>query len=90
MLWQLFVQDLAIQIGTPEEMKIKALLYLSLLIALTSCTGMVVKNEPSASKGQAVKYLIKNHSLAKNHYYTKGKSDQRTNRMLAWIELSKN
>ena len=91
MLWQLFVQDLAIQIGTPEEMKIKTLLYVALLLALTGCTGgMGVKNEPYANKEQAVKYLIKNHSLAKNHYDTKGKGNQRTNRMLAWIELSKN
>ena len=91
MLWPLFVQGLAIQRGTPEEMNVKALLYLALLLALTGCSGgMGVKNEPSANKEQAIKHLIMNHSLTKKHYHTKGKSDQRTNRMLAWIELSKN
>ena len=91
MLCQLFVQDLAIQKGTPEEMNVKAPLYVALLLALTGCTGgMGVKNEPSANKGQAIKHSIVNHSLTKKHYHSKAKSDQRTNRMLAWIELSKN
>jgi hypothetical protein len=83
-LWQLFVQDLAIQPGPTEDMNVKALLYMALLLALTGCTGgLGVKNEPAA-------HLIMNRPLAKNPYHAKGKSDQRTNRMLAWIELSKN
>jgi len=72
-------------------MRVKTLLYVALLLTLTGCSGVkVVKNEPSADKGQAIKVLMKNHSLTKNHDHTKGKSDQRTNRMLAWIELSRN
>jgi len=72
-------------------MNVKALLSLALLLALAGCTkGMRVKIEPSANKGQAIKHSIMNHSLTKKHYHTKGESDQRTNRMLAWIELSKN
>ena len=91
MLWPLFAEGLAILRGTPEEMNVKALLYLALLLALTGRTeGMRVKIEPSANKGQAIKHSIMNHSLTKKHYHTKGESDQRTNRMLAWIELSKN
>ena len=71
-------------------MNVKALLYLALLLALAGCTGgMGVKIEPSANKGQAIKHSIMNHSLTKKHYHTKGESDQRTNRMLAWIELSR-
>ena len=91
MLWQLFAEGLALQRGTPEEMNVKALLYVALLLALTGCSGgMGVKNEPSANKEQAIKHLIMNHSLTKKHYHNKGKSDQCINRMLAWIELSKN
>ena len=86
-----FFKDLAIQVGTPEEMNVTTLLYVALLLALTGCSGVkAVKNELSADKGQAIKVFLKNHSLTKNHDHTKGKSDQRTNRMLAWIELSKN
>ena len=91
MLWQLSVKELAIQGGAPEKMNIKALLYLALLLALTGCTGgMGVKNAPPTNKGQAIKHLTMNHSLTKKHYHSKGKSDQRTNRMLSWIELSTN
>ena len=72
-------------------MNVKALLYVALLLALTGCTGgMGVRNESATHKEQAIKRLIVNHPLAKSPYHTKGKSDQRTNRMLAWIELSKN
>jgi hypothetical protein len=71
-------------------MKAKALLYVGLLIALSGCTGMAVKNEPPPSKEQAFKHLENNPSVTKNHNHTKGKSNPRTNRMLAWIELSKN
>ena len=91
MLCQLFVQDLAIQPGPTEDMNVKALLYMALLLALTGCTGgLGVKNEPAAHQEQSIKHLIMNRPLAKNPYHAKGKSDQRTNRMLAWIELSKN
>jgi hypothetical protein len=71
-------------------MKAKALLYVGFLIALSGCTGMAVKNEPPPNKEQAFKHLEKNPSVTKNHNHTKGKSNPRTNRMLAWIELSKN
>ena len=70
-------------------MKVKPLLYLGLLIALSGCPGMVVKNDPSSNKGQAFKHLTKNHFIAENHYLIKGNSAQYTKRMMAWIELSK-
>jgi hypothetical protein len=71
-------------------MKVKALLYVGLLIALSGCTGMGVKNEPSSNNEQAFKHLTKNHSIAENHYLIKGKSAQHTKRMMAWINISKN
>ena len=77
-------------IGRPHEMKTKALLYVGLLIALSGCTGLAVKNELPPNKEQTFKHLGNNPSITKNHIHTKGKSNQRTNRMLAWIELSKN
>ncbi len=64
-------------------MKVKALLYVGLLIALSGCTGMGVKNELSSSKEQAFKH-------AENQYLFKGKSAQHTKRMMAWINISKN
>ena len=64
-------------------MKFQALLYLSLLIALTGCTGMVVKNDPPPNKEQATK------QLEMNPFHVKGKNGQHTKHMLAWIELSK-
>ena len=67
-------------------MKVKALLYVGLLIALSGCTGMAVKDEPSSNKGQASKHVTKN---AENHYLIKGKSAQHTKRMMAWINISK-
>jgi hypothetical protein len=70
-------------------MKAKALLYVGLLIALSGCTGIAVKNEPPPNKDHAFKHLENNHSIAENHYHIKGKSNQHTKRMLAWIELSK-
>ncbi len=71
-------------------MKAKALLYVGLLIALSGCTGMAVKNEPHPNKEQAFQHLENNPSITKSHNQTIGKSNPRTNRMLAWIELSKN
>ena len=71
-------------------MKVRALLYVGLLIALSGCTGIAVTNEPPANKEQAFKHLENSPSITKNHNHTKGKSNPRTNRMLAWIELSKN
>jgi hypothetical protein len=71
-------------------MKVRALLYLGLLIALSGCTGIAVKNEPPPNMEKAFKHLENNPSITKNHNHTKGKSNPRTNRMLAWIELSKN
>jgi hypothetical protein len=70
-------------------MKVKALLYVGLLIALSGCTGMAVKNEPSSNKEQAFKHLTKNHFIAENHYLIKSKSAQHTKRMMAWINISK-
>ena len=71
-------------------MKVRALLYVGLLIALSGCTGIAVTNEPPPNKEQAFEHLEKNPSVTKNHNQPKGKSNPRTNRMLAWIELSKN
>jgi len=71
-------------------MKVRALLYVGLLIALSGCTGIAVKNEPSSNKEQAFKHLTKNHSIAENHSLIKGKSAQHTKRMMAWINISKN
>jgi len=71
-------------------MKVKAFLYVGLLIALSGCTGMAVKNEPSSNKEQAFKHLTKNHFIAENHSLIKGKSAQHTKRMMAWINISKN
>ena len=71
-------------------MKAKALLYIGLLIVLPGCTGMAIKNEPHQNKDQAFKPLENNPSITKSHKHTNGKSNPRTNRMLAWIELSKN
>jgi hypothetical protein len=70
-------------------MKVRALLYLGLLIALSGCTGITVKNEPHPNKEKAFNRLANNPSLTKNHNHTKGKSNPRTKRMMAWIELSK-
>ncbi len=70
-------------------MKVKALLYVGLLIALSGCTGMAVKNEPSSSKEQSLKHLTKNYFIAENPYLIRSNSAQHTKRMMTWINISK-
>ena len=70
-------------------MKVTVLRYVGLLIALSGCTGMIVNNEPSPKEEHACKQAEKNHYIAKNYCFSEGEGNQRTKRMMAWIELSK-